>query len=143
MYICIKASRTDPIRTGCVVRLASIPGHPLCPIKVCCDLLSFRQAHPGPLFLFADGQSLKRKFVVAFLRVALPHVRNINTPSFRIGGASAAMATGASDALIRIMGRWPSDCYKRYIRMSDRQVGDFQCIISRAPTPPSTWNPDT
>ena len=55
---------------------------------------------------------------------------NINTHSFRIGGASAAFSAGASDALIRVMGRWSSDCYNRYIRVADNIVSKFQQDIS-------------
>jgi len=86
--------------------------------------LSHRGCSPRPLFVFSDGTFLTHGYLVAFLRMVLPDIENINTHSFRIGGASAAMAAGASsaamaagasDALIRIMGRWSSDCYNRYI----------------------------
>ena len=79
--------------------------------------------------------------MVAFLRIALPGAININTHSFRIGGASAALSAGASDALIRIMGRWSSDAYNRYIRISDWQVFLFQSELSTARTN-NVWDTD-
>jgi len=60
-----------------------------------------------------------------FLDLALRYHPNINTHSFRIGSASAAVSAGSSDALIRIMVRWLSSCYNRYIYTSDRPILDF------------------
>ena len=36
--------------------------------------------------------------------------------SFRIGAASVAAAAGLPDWLIKVLGRWSSDCYQLYIR---------------------------
>ena len=38
------------------------------------------------------------------------------THSLRIGGATAMFAAGASETVIRTMGRWSSDCYRLYVR---------------------------
>ena len=38
--------------------------------------------------------------------------------SLRIGGATAALAAGVPPQLIRMMGRWSSDVYEIYCRMS-------------------------
>ena len=39
--------------------------------------------------------------------------------SLRIGGASAALAAGVPPTLIRLLGRWSSDVYEIYCRMSE------------------------
>ena len=130
MYIKIKESKTDPFRSGCTIRLAAIKKHMLCPVTAMRKYLEVRSQQPGPLYVLDNGQFVSRKFVVAFLGISLPGVTNINTHSFRIGGASAALSAGASDALIRIMGRWSSDAYNRYIRVSDKQVFQFQSDLS-------------
>ena len=107
MYINIKASKTDPFRSGVTVRLAAIPHH---------------------------HHHLSRKYVVALLRITLLGVVNINTHSFRIGkggGIRRACRRGLlAAALIRIMGRWSSDCFNRYIRISDTRVSHFQRDLS-------------
>ena len=36
--------------------------------------------------------------------------------SLRIGGATTAIMYGASEAQLKIMGRWKSDAFKKYIR---------------------------
>ena len=38
------------------------------------------------------------------------------TQSYRICGASVLFAAGASDTVIRTMGRWSSDLYRLYVR---------------------------
>lgn len=56
--------------------------------------------------------------------------------SLRIGGASAALAAGVPPALIRIMGRWSSDVYEIYCRMSlQSAVGVGQAIASAVVDP--------
>ena len=141
MYVKIKASKTDPFRVGVILRLASINNHALCPVRAMRFYLRFRSTIPGPLFVFDNGVYLSRAYLAAFLQISLPAVPNINTHSFRIGGASAALSAGASDALIRIMGRWSSDCYNRYIRLTDNSVFDFNEAMSSA-RPNSTWVSD-
>ena len=44
--------------------------------------------------------------------------RRYGAHSLRIGGASAALAAGVPPATIRLMGRWSSDVYEIYCRMS-------------------------
>ena len=42
---------------------------------------------------------------------------NYSSHSFRIGAASAATAAGIPKWQIQALGRWSTDCYKRYIRL--------------------------
>ena len=62
----IKASKMDPFRRGCSIRLSAIDSV-LCPVTT---LLGFIAIHPssGPLYVFADGTFLTRGFVVSLLR---------------------------------------------------------------------------
>jgi len=107
LYIKVKASKTDPFCESVIIRLAAIRDHKLCPVAAMHSYLDFRSSQSGLLFIFilSNGHNLTRRFVAAFLDLALPGTPNINTHSFRIGGASAALSAGDSDALIRIMGR--------------------------------------
>ena len=50
----------------------------------------------------------------------------------RIGGATAALAAGVPPALIRIMGRWSSDVYEIYCRMSEQSALGVGRAISSA-----------
>ena len=85
--------------------------------------------------MFESTIYLTRNYLSSFIAMSLPHAPNLNTHSFRIGGASAALAAGASDALVRIMGRWSSDSYTRYIRVSNVSVIDFNLRMRRSTEP--------
>merc|ERR1711965_222249 len=52
--------------------------------------------------------------------------------SLRIGSASAALAAGVSPQLIRLMGRWSSDIYEIYCRMSLESALGVTAAISSA-----------
>ena len=76
----------------------------------------------GPLFCWPDG----RGFVVREIRTAVKAVMQAagrdpdryGAHSLRIGAATAALASGVPPQLIRLMGRWSSDVYEIYCRMS-------------------------
>ena len=56
--------------------------------------------------------------------------------SLRIGGATAALAAGVHPNLIRLMGRWKSDVYELYCRMSiEAALGVGEAIASAAVAP--------
>ena len=105
MYVRIKASKTDPFRVGCTLRIAAI-SDPLCPVTRMRQYLSVHPTHSGPLFVMSHHTFLIRADMVLFLRRGLPDVANINTHSFRIGGASTAACVGVPDSRIQILGRW-------------------------------------
>ena len=124
VYLNIKASKTDPFRVGFKVRFVKIGGD-LCPVTALRHYITYRGAEPGPFFILSSGEYVTRKFVSAFLTISLPHALNLNTHSFRIGGASAAASCGIPDSAIKILGRWSSDCYRRYIHLSDNVMKEW------------------
>ena len=76
----------------------------------------------GPLFCHPDGRSITvqevRDELREVLRAAGRRPELYGAHSLRIGGATAALAAGVPPALIRLMGRWSSDVYEIYCRMS-------------------------
>ena len=76
----------------------------------------------GPLFIFSNGRFLTRRHVAALLVGALGQDINLNTHSFRIGGASALATANVPAYQIQLLGRWKSDAFLRYIRLSDEHV---------------------
>ena len=105
--------------------------------------LEYHQYHSGPLYRFHGGAFLTRRFIAGFLQQALPLLSNLNTHSFRIGGASAAASAGVPDSVIQILGRWKSDAYRRYIWLSDTTVSDVTQRISQIPDTTQFWDIDT
>jgi hypothetical protein len=92
----------------------------ICPVKAIHQYLSFRGGHVGPLFCFPDGNPVTREFFVKRLTACVKFcgmdAARYKTHSFRIGSASYYASMGYSDSQIRILGRWKSDAFKRYIR---------------------------
>ena len=75
-----------------------------------------------PLFCWPDGVGLtvtQLRDEVRLLVSALGLDASLfGAHSLRIGGATAALAAGVPPQLIRLMGRWSSDVYEIYCRMS-------------------------
>jgi hypothetical protein len=119
-------SKTDPFGHGVHVSLFPLSS-PLCPVSALRHFLALRSPATGPLFTFADGSFLTRAHLVALLRHVFPGQPRLNTHSFRIGGASALAAAGVPDYVIKMLGRWSSDSFLRYIRSSPRSLRSYQC----------------
>jgi len=107
---------------------------PVCPFSA---TLAFHTVHPfrtGPFFRFCSGDYLTRSAFVALLRSVFPSQSSLNSHSFRIGGASALAAAGIPDFEIRILGRWSSDSFLRYIRLRPSSLRDHQSRMRHAPS---------
>ena len=117
MSIILKSSKTEVFREGHWLLIACSPS-PLCAVSAMHSY--FLAACPlGPLFTFQSGRYLTRSAVVHLLRDAarstgLPS-KSLKGHSFRIGAGSTAAAAGLPDWLIKVSGRWSSDCYQPYI----------------------------
>ena len=55
------------------------------------------------------------QFSLNLLRLVGLDPQHYSGHSFRIGGATSATIAGLNDYEIKLLGRWSSDCYKRYI----------------------------
>lgn len=131
----LKASKTDPFRSGTTVRLAA-NGSPLCPVAA---LSAFMMNHPsqsGPLFVFHDGKYLTREKISKYLKqfISSMPVKNVSSHSFRIGAATTAARAGYPRWLIQTLGRWSSDCFREYIRISDETIAMVSSSMLEIPT---------
>ena len=76
------------------------------------------------------------RMVRSVMRAAGCDERRYGAHSLRIGGATAALAAGVPPSLIRMMGRWSSDIYEIYCRMSIEaalSVGKAICSATVSP----------
>lgn len=126
--IFIKQSKTDPFRQGCKIKIYANNGR-LCPVTTL-HWYYLQCHHTGPLFTFLDGSYLTRATLSSILQQCLPNI-NLNTHSFRIGGASTAHAAGISETTIQTLGRWASDAYRLYIQCPDKTIQQAQNIMSK------------
>ena len=119
MRITIEASKTDPFRKGIHI-FFGVTGNTLCPVTALLSYMASRGDSPSPLFHFEDGRHLTRKQLSLALRRALTYsgvdASCFSGHSFRIGAATTAAQKGVEDSVIRMVGRWESSAYLRYIR---------------------------
>ena len=115
----IKASKTDPFCLGVDISLGKTQKE-LCLIAAILPYLLQRGSGPVPSFKFADGKPLIRPRFVTKIREALIQAGVDCTPysghSFRIWATTTAAKQGIEEATIKMLVRWRSSAYQRYIR---------------------------
>ena len=101
------------------------------------------QGIPDECPLFSEGGVMITvdqvyRTVRAVMRAAGKDERRYGAHSLRIGGATAALAAGVPPQLIRMMGRWSSDVYEIYCRMSVQAALNVGKAICSADVSPSS-----
>ena len=94
--------------------------HP-CPVVLLSKYLIMRGSSPGPIFVTGDGLPVSRSTFSNQLATAIQlcglSPSQYKGHSFRTGAASHAADQGFSDTQIRLLGRWKSNAFQRYIRV--------------------------
>ena len=97
------------------------------------DPVSGAEAATTPLFRSETGAAFKVKEVRATVKLLMQYEgldpARFGAHSLRIGGATAALAAGIDPNVIRMMGRWSSDIYQIYCRMSRATALDVSVKI--------------
>ena len=118
----LKSSKADKYHRGVHICISAIPSHPLCPVTAMSKYLALRPHGPSQAFVHWNNSALTRYQFQAILKKSLNYsginADNYTSHSFRIGAATTAASLGLSPALIQHFGRWGSDSYKSYIRIS-------------------------
>ncbi|XP_021348407.1 uncharacterized protein LOC110447193 [Mizuhopecten yessoensis] len=133
VILTLKCSKTDPFRKGIAIKLFKTDNY-ICPYNACRQYITARlQQNPSPLDpLFAnhDGNALSRNTFLARFKHTLKCVGinpdMYNGHSFRIGAATTAAAVQVEDHMIKVLGRWSSDAYCRYIRTPQDSIRKAQ-----------------
>ena len=84
----------------------------------------------APLFQLLDGsiatiQDIKKRFNILGAEMKLDPTR-YTIYSLRIGGATSLARRGVDHRMIQIAGRWTSDAYKLYIKMTPKMMAVHQ-----------------
>ena len=96
----------------------------ICPVHALRKYVKVRGSTPGPLFVSQNKPILRKYFdtkLQTLLRFCGYDPKFYKGHSFRIGAATDAASRGLSDAQIRNLGRWQSDAFRKYIRLSNLQ----------------------
>ena len=129
----IKQSKTDPFRHGVNIYMGRTNTE-LCPVAAILAYVAIRPSSPGPFFVMKDGSPLTRAHLVGAVRQALSmagmDTRGYSGHSFRIGAATAAARAGLQDSLIKMLGRWESSAYQRYIRTPRDSLAAVSCQLA-------------
>ena len=121
MLVRLKVSKTDPFRKGQTVVIGRANSK-LCPISAMLAYVESRTPSPnsGPLFTFQSGSFLTRGKFTSETRDLLSKggldSSEFAGHSFRIGAATTAASANLPPWLIKVLGRWSSDCFERYIK---------------------------
>ncbi len=93
-----------------------------CPIQLLLNYLALRGNREGAIFMTQGGTPVTGKaFAVQLsetIRLCGLNPNCYKGHSFRIDAASHAAGQGMSDSQIRIMGRWKSNAFQKYIPVS-------------------------
>ena len=129
LLVIIKWSKTIQFgRRVLKIPLVAIKGSPLCPVSAYNNMCSLVPApKTAPAFCKRNGKSF-RPIIYKELNIKLKKcVEEVGesghyaSHSLRRGGASFAYRTQVPPHLIQVQGDWASDCYKKYIDLSDEQ----------------------
>ena len=92
----------------------------ICPVRNLTYYLSLRGYHEGPLFAFPTLAPIPRQFFAKHLSRLISFTGfqgdRYKSHSLRIGGASYYASLGYTDSQLRLLGRWDSNAFIRYIR---------------------------
>ena len=121
----IKQSKTDPFRSGAVITVRPSGDPSLCAVAALDSYLATQAPAEHTLFHFQTA-ALTRQRLNHIIRDLASHAgvepQRYSSHSFRIGAVSAAAAAGIPDWRIQALGRWSSDCYRRYIRLPSSET---------------------
>lgn len=92
----------------------------ICPVRRLHKYVSSSTELPGPLFHHKNGLPVTHSFFRNILKTCLEHISldvlRYTPHSFRIGGATYVNKKRMPSTQIKLLGRWKSDSYQRYIR---------------------------
>ncbi len=123
----LKKSKTDQLGSLPPISLVKLDS-PLCPVASLQQYLQCRSKLPGPLYQSYAGLFLTRGDFTKALQTVLSSL-NVdwslyNTHSLRIGAATTAAQKGVNPAIIKLLGRWKSNCYSLYVKPSKNCLAD-------------------
>jgi len=137
LQIRLKRSKTDREGVGVTVCVGKT-GNKLCPVAATLSWMILRGNTSGPLFRYSNGSPLTQQQFVTELRRALLSIgedpQKYGGHSFRIGAATVAAEQGINDATIKLLGRWRSSAYQKYIKLPAASLAKYSGTLVASST---------
>ena len=133
----IRSSKTDQIGAG-AFRAMKISGETLCVVKAMQEIyaLGLTLEDSAPLAMMPDGVTITRDMISELLKEAAEElgepIDEFSSHSLRRGGATALYSKGYSREEIMYMGRWKSDVWLRYAKMTQEKLSSASKDIATA-----------
>ena len=134
----IKRSKTDKQNKGFVIHMSCTQQSVCCYCAVL-QMLEYRKHYRlsehnlSPLLLYSSGTAMTRAQFVQQTRLHLAllgmDTKLYSGHSFRAGSATTAAMNGLPDWQIKLLGRWNSDAYQRYIRTSPTAIAQLSHVL--------------
>ena len=151
MLVQIKGSITDPFREGVTLSIRKTEAS-ICPVAAMQAYLDRKPNRRCPLFRTSTGKFLTCgmmcKLVKETLRFNNLSTDRYSTHSFQLdaattaaAAAAAAAAAGIPDSKIKILGRWSSSVYHRYVLMSLNVLQGIPKAMAYVSTLSQIWVP--
>jgi len=138
----IKQSKTDPFRKDINIYLGTTDSS-TCPVSGILPYLAARGNWEGPVFLTEKGKGLTLQMFSNRIDADLERLQidlcQYDTHSFCIGAATTAAQAHIPEVHIKMLGRWHSDTYQRYIKTPPQQLAQLSRHLASAAamiTPP-------
>ena len=144
MSVLLKESKTDKSGNGMNIYIGCSKTH-ICPVLAMSNYMSLLKDRPQsmplfifllkdrpqsmPLFIFSNGSVLTKTLFIKQVQLLLISCgispNQYSGHSFRVGGATDAASSGLQDWELKVMGRWTSEAYHRYIRTPQSHLIGF------------------
>ena len=138
IQISLRHSETDQFGQGSKIYLGRTKNG-LCPVAAILAYLAVRKNIQGPLFRFQNGSALTKDHFITVVREVLQTMgidaTSYSGHSFRIGAATTTVSMGVEDSMIKGLGRWNSNAFQAYIRISCDHLAAVKATLSRNHTP--------
>ena len=127
------SDKGDRYKKGCTIRLGKNRDKVLCPVRAVRWIqrgrlhLKLPDSPDSRISQVGTGMVVPRqKFINRIKKIAKKaglNPKQISGHSLRIGAATQLMAAGFDATVIKLMGRWKSDCYMAYLRLNPNLAG--------------------
>jgi len=152
VHFTIKKSKTDQFGEGMTISLPRNDNQQRCPVAALLALYTTDPQPPSaPLLNFSADNSRQNSSRLAFATLcnklfSYCGIKSmyLKPHSFRQGGATALLAAGAPEWVIKVIGRWRSDCWQAYsftdqrtlAKWSLRMLQEAACPVDYDVNPP-------